>query len=78
VSDTFTRRELRVGDEILAYILFTRFEPVAKDELEHGFRRSSRFAGEAFQTSLLSGSQRGLSHGSSNRGQRVYYTGRRR
>jgi len=48
VSETFSRGELRVRGEVLAHILLARFEPVAKDELKHGFRPASRFAGEAF------------------------------
>src|SRR5258708_19811133 len=67
VSDAFPRGELRVRGQILAHIFLAGFEPIAKDELKHGFRRASRFAGEAFQTSLLRGSQCELSHDSSNR-----------
>jgi hypothetical protein len=57
---------LRACDSIADHVLLAGFEPIAKDELKHGFRRASRFAGEAFQTSLLRGSQCELSHDSSN------------
>ena len=66
MSDVFTGGELRVRGKVFAHIFLAGFEPIAKDELKHGFRRASRFAGEAFQTSLLRGSQCELSHDSSN------------
>jgi len=48
VSDVFTGGELRVRGKVLAHVLVAGCEPIAKDELKHGFRRASRFAGEAF------------------------------
>jgi len=48
MSDVFTGGELRVRGKVLAHVLVAGCEPIAKDELKHGFRRASRFAGEAF------------------------------